>query len=814
MKKKIVIIFFVFIVLVLFFRSCGDDKEVIRNEVKRNQTSNNTTTVATAASKSDGLNVLFHDLESQKITEEEYLIYSVFSVFCDKRTPKKYRTYIINDYGTRLLNKVKDRWDSLSPEAKKQLKPYYVSPKDPECFINMERGYGDSSNFMLPKAQAAPSTSNRKSFVSQNGKVRIWYFPNEEVDAKVLLEAFDADRIYEKETGLIKVHPLPDTTQYIGDEKIHIFFDKYDSSSLAFCTRIGAVNPQRKYSSWIGVDRKLLKAAFPKKYHKAMKASLAHELCHSIQYAIDYGDKTWWWWQEATATWMENWIYPKLGLGHSERSYILFLPFWLAASLTTYDNPKYPTHSYGAYLFPHYLSQTQGDEIIGNLWRACEPTNKQILDVIEDQMLAPLDDVFMKFAVWMFNEKPEKNFLNGTKYITNDVPAKEGLIVTDGKNRPARHKIEPLGIVYQDYRFDDPTIESVDFDFQNLLEAYPDVRVWAMVKQKGQDMESQDWQDVRFKNFCFDIPEENLERVVLIYANCSTKKSVPKSQILADVTAYEKGCAAKVDLSISLGTDGNVDIAPTAEAANFFFNMDVRRKESGQAAVAFREVLRDKEAKNLGKKLIPFGYFTFTASEESGGMTGFGNLHQVSQTTNLNGSGTDSWNGKHGSKKGFGTISLRVYWPENDVDVDKEIQNVKKDMHELSTEEQIAQMLPPELSGLLGQVSGMQQQMGGVNMLTNEIKKTRPKPKKGQIAYLLEMNVGGVPAEEVKKGKTNKTRKSTIGMKTPVSIYRVVNAKDGIYSFQESGKYMKGTFNVAGNIRISKTLRERKSKDE
>lgn len=826
MTKKTLIILVSLVVLVLFFRSCGDDEE--KPVADKLDVLTEEKTDKAAEKKTDGLVVLETDLAQGKISEEQAFVYHVLSVFNSAKCPKKYRTRIITYQGTYLINEVDRRWESFSPEAKEQLEPYYVSPLDPKSFLNeVEEGDTDIDSWIFEPAAAeakvkrlpltpAVYASSRKNFISKNGKVRIWYVEAEKEYAKILLEAFDKDSLYEKETDLMGFEPIP--SKEIKGDLLDVFICKrFKEGGITSGKSVGT---KRKYPVWIAINGEFHKVRYPKKYKEYIKSSMAHELFHGIQFAIDHSTLSEYWWKEATAVWAESFFYPNVDFEHRFKS-LLFKDYWLAKSLTHFGVKKktdpYYLHAYAAYVFPYYMTQRQGGpEIIANIWKAMEPMDKAFLDVVEAQMNMSFEDILMEFARWMYNEKPEKHLMEGADYFTNLTPVKDGLLVSLGKNYPQRRDLEYLGITYEVYDFTDEfsDLKSADFDFTDLLGNYPDVKVWAMVKQKGQDTESQDWRNVMFKNFCFDIPEEDLEKVVLIYANCSKTKTVPASQMLAEVTAYEEGCAAKVDLTVSMNAAGDTDIAPSKQAANFFFNMEVKRAESGQATVAFREVLKDEEFPKLGKKLIPFGHFSFKAEEESGGSTGFGNLRQFSQSTSLSGSGQGTWDGKHATKNGFGTISLKIYWPKEEPNLVEEVKKVEKDMQEMSTEEQIAQFMPAEIQGLFNQATGMQQKMGGVNTLTDEIKKTRPKPKEGQIAYLLTMNVHGIPATEVKTGEKAGSKKTTMDMNTPVSIYRVVDVKGGSYSFQENGEYPGGTFNVAGTIRINKTLRERKSKED
>ena len=287
-----------------------------------------------------------------------------------------------------------------------------------------------------------------------------------------------------------------------------------------------------------------------------------------------------------------------------------------------------------------------------------------------------------------------------------------------------------------------------------------------------------------------------------------------------DATACESDCGATLDLSWSFKSDFNADVAPSAEAANMFMKMDHKRDENGTAKVLFREVYKDPEFPNLGKKLIPEGAFSFSARDESKGASGFKGVYEVSGETLLSGSGGDVWDRENTSKDGYGYISLKVYWPKEEVDLDKELEEAKQEAQAVLNDapsEALAN-LPPGMLQAMGQMEELQQQMAGLKQhveglkpLTDEIKARRPDPKKGQIAYELELGVNGLPAKKVEDGKS---KEGTIGSETPISIYRVVNRKSGSYPIKESGELKNGTYRINGTLKISEGILERNAETE
>lgn len=281
-----------------------------------------------------------------------------------------------------------------------------------------------------------------------------------------------------------------------------------------------------------------------------------------------------------------------------------------------------------------------------------------------------------------------------------------------------------------------------------------------------------------------------------------------KSRLVAltgkDAAPCAGDCAAELNLSWSLDTGSKADVAASKEAANVFMKMDHKRDESGTANVIFKEVLKDPEFPNLGKKLLPKGAFSFTATEEFKGTSGFKGFLEESKETLLTGEGDDAWNWENNSQDDYGYISLKVYWPEEEVNLDNAIKEAQQNIDDAPPE--VVSKLPPELLKAMGQMTELKQQMKNLESLTSEIKASRPKPKKGQIAYNLKLSVRGLPAREVENGKA---KKGSIGSETPIDIYRVVDAKSGSYPISEKGEYKNGTYKISGTLVIDRNLRER-----
>lgn len=105
----------------------------------------------------------------------------------------------------------------------------------------------------------------------------------------------------------------------------------------------------------------------------AIRDVMAHEFFHSIQIGMDYSEYDGpdthrrRYWIEISATWMEEIVYPDLNL------YFDVLPFYYNypwVSLQHFSQ-SLPLHHYAAMVFPLYLSQKWGVDIIKDIWQKC-----------------------------------------------------------------------------------------------------------------------------------------------------------------------------------------------------------------------------------------------------------------------------------------------------------------------------------------------------------------------------------------------------------------------------------------------------------
>jgi len=93
----------------------------------------------------------------------------------------------------------------------------------------------------------------------------------------------------------------------------------------------------------------------------AMKVTAAHEFFHTIQFQITDDIENYGWWMEASATWMEERIYPEVN------DYINYIDYWFEhpeLSIDTFNG----LFEYGTVVWVNHLTEKYGSKFIYDIW--------------------------------------------------------------------------------------------------------------------------------------------------------------------------------------------------------------------------------------------------------------------------------------------------------------------------------------------------------------------------------------------------------------------------------------------------------------
>jgi hypothetical protein len=229
-----------------------------------------------------------------------------------------------------------------------------------------------------------------------------------------------------------------------GDSKFDVYLRDLDQTAYGYTTsddpRLG-IDTVYSISTYMELDNDFQRiTAYKDRPLDAVRVTAAHEFFHAVQFGIDFKEFEIYgaevqrrYWMEMSAVWMEEEMYDDIN------DYYFYLPYY-------YDDPRLSIqqfvtysdlHPYGAVVFPIFLSEKFGNNIIHDIWTECGnlpgPNFLDALDSTLDKIYfgtprsdtSALPEVFGEYAVW--------NFFTGLR--ADMAPDSVGF--SEGENYPA-----------------------------------------------------------------------------------------------------------------------------------------------------------------------------------------------------------------------------------------------------------------------------------------------------------------------------------------------------------------------------------------
>ena len=277
-------------------------------------------------------------------------------------------------------------------------------------------------------------------------------------------------------------------------------------------------------------------------------AVLAHEMWHAFQaaYRTKVGCHLYAEWNEAMATWAGNFAYGDDDIEHGHDGVL--------------KAPDYPMQmqdsGYSAWVFPLYLSQTLGTDVI----RAIEESREQYkYDVNIDKAIpGGFRERFPDFSVYAYNQAPlpgvpgiASTFAQWDDFTAGPASVPSTVLAKGDNPLP----METLRVLTREYRravVDDPKLRKIEF--HNPAAADPDLHVRALVRRGDGSWTSENWDGRTTVEFCRDEPGQDVREVILAYSNSSLdRKLKPETRFRA-----EESCSLRFRvLSASVQTQTN-----------------------------------------------------------------------------------------------------------------------------------------------------------------------------------------------------------------------------------------------------------------
>lgn len=135
----------------------------------------------------------------------------------------------------------------------------------------------------------------------------------------------------------------------------------------------------------------------------AIRVLVSHEYFHAVQAAYDAGQDIKW--TEGTAVWAEEKVYPE------QSDYEKLVAYFLEKPFRAFDRPSGASfgdlYQYGAALWPTFLDERFGPDIVREIWEACDVSTGQVRDFLTatDDLLkskygSNLVDAWLEFTQW------------------------------------------------------------------------------------------------------------------------------------------------------------------------------------------------------------------------------------------------------------------------------------------------------------------------------------------------------------------------------------------------------------------------------
>lgn len=506
------------------------------------------------------LDLINNAVKEGKLDYETSLEYKAYALFDDNKLPQVYLSDVESFEGDDILFEIRSKFSSLSQEKQKMLSPFLKRPDDPESYFNkrfqesertdkaaISGGIVNSAYAARPEQAYQLLFPSDRTLISGDGKIKIWYPYASQVSqanaymkmAEDIKTILDEDQILKKFVALMDRYPVSDGNLG-GDAKLDLYI-------YMNMTRLGlATNDHNSFPSsvYIFINQKL------KSNRKELKTVVAHEVFHAVQAAYKQNASSDVWWREATATWSEDFIYPNADTEQSRLK--LFLPY-SKKSLDSRFDPN--DHEYGAYIFPFYITQKYGDDLMKKIWEMCG-SYQECLDAIDAGISGGFQEHWKEFTLWNYNRdhvrkyKDESGNFSSLSSIDSqstkkvDIVKEEIDITVDVLEMLSAQLIKATNTVNRS------DVKKIIFsDLNNFTSQSENASIQAVVYFKDKAPAVEDWTDRKKRTFCIKCDtsdeqkckEEDFEKIVLIFGNGDKEKDFESTEI--NVKGEEDACS-------------------------------------------------------------------------------------------------------------------------------------------------------------------------------------------------------------------------------------------------------------------------------
>lgn len=247
------------------------------------------------------------------------------------------------------------------------------------------------------------------------------------------------------------------------------------------------------------------------------------------------------------ATWAGNYAYPGDNAEHEHDSVL---------KEADYPMPM-KDNGYAAWVFPLYLSQTLGTEVI----RAIEESRESNeFDVHVDQAIpGGYRERFPGFSLHAYNQPPAPSSYAQWDSLATTPASVPSKTLAKGDNPLPMETLRVLSREYRQVLVDDPALRKIEF--HNPAAADPDLHVRALVRRADGSWTTENWDGRTTVDFCRDQPDQDVREVILAYSNSSLdRKLEPETRFRA-----EESCSLRFEVlatNVQYQTNASADHIP------------------------------------------------------------------------------------------------------------------------------------------------------------------------------------------------------------------------------------------------------------
>ncbi len=484
-------------------------------------------------------------LEDERIDLATALLYKAYAAFEVSGLPAEFQGDDRLVQENPFLHEVPDAWSSLSEGERGTLLPYLLPPNlEDSWYAQQDPGFAPRTN------------SDWASIDSLTLPVKAWYHsgtPGDGARAASVISALETT-VWNSLTGVMGKSPLPDCGAGCpsggGDDRLDIYvvapsvrsYVSWNPPNAPDCTNVPTFMVLGDTADWV----------------------VAHELMHTIQLAYDgpADCHEYRWFREASAQWAVDYVYPSANDEQVGAWSMLLFP---ETRLDLADD----RHEYAAYLFPFFLSREMSPQIVRDIWQTGESKVGNLVAI--NQVTAGsggLAELWPKFALQNWNREPVADYRawDGLEMGARAYEETLGSGETD-----LTESVEYLGATYYSWEF---PAETGFVDFTNTLAGRPHTQVQAIARIDGTWQEPEDWTEKPRKSFCRNLPDQDIDRLVIIISNSDWqgKTTLEMGTEPPTLVAVESDCKALVGSAKTTSTTSRTVAIAMATDIRFEFD--------------------------------------------------------------------------------------------------------------------------------------------------------------------------------------------------------------------------------------------------